>query len=224
MITICDCSPAPATLLRAGLFPCTPQLPSLAVDVELLEFVTVLFLNLPPNNRALCETLEVFLAARRYKLATKVRGIRIIPRCTLITRRILCASGLETRCSGTARSSSPQSFKSTRSFTRPSRKFASAETTGFAGLALYLLPAPSHLLHRYRPPQAPSPSFLPVPQSRAYEPPYHARRSLPEARLHAYAARWHHRPMTSRPMMKSRPGPPILLRTHHLARGPPTIC
>src|ERR1700761_6356039 len=148
----------------------------------------------------------------------------IIPRCTLITRRILCASGLETRCSGTARSSSPQSFKSTRSFTRPSRKFASAETTGFAGLALYLLPAPSHLLHRYRPPQAPSPSFLPVPQSRAYEPPYHARRSLPEARLHAYAARWHHRPMTSRPMMKSRPGPPILLRTHHLARGPPTIC
>ncbi|KAJ7223017.1 hypothetical protein GGX14DRAFT_352247 [Mycena pura] len=71
MITVCDCSLAPIILLRAGLFPCTPQLPTLAVDVELLEFVTELFLNLPPNNRALCETLEVFLAARRYKLATR---------------------------------------------------------------------------------------------------------------------------------------------------------
>ncbi|KAF7374037.1 hypothetical protein MSAN_00284400 [Mycena sanguinolenta] len=45
--------------------------PSLAVDVGILEFVKLLFLNLPPNNTAFCNTLEGFLASRGFKLTTK---------------------------------------------------------------------------------------------------------------------------------------------------------
>ncbi|KAF7342710.1 hypothetical protein MSAN_02028900 [Mycena sanguinolenta] len=43
----------------------------LAVDVGILEFVKLLFLNLPPNNTAFCNTLEGFLASRGFKLTTK---------------------------------------------------------------------------------------------------------------------------------------------------------
>ncbi|KAJ6538683.1 hypothetical protein DFH09DRAFT_1323637 [Mycena vulgaris] len=68
---VCACSPAPMQLLKAGLFPCSPQHPSLAVDLQVLDFVTRLFLNLPPNNTAFCNTLEGFLASRGYKLRTK---------------------------------------------------------------------------------------------------------------------------------------------------------
>ncbi|KAJ6540025.1 hypothetical protein DFH09DRAFT_1090032 [Mycena vulgaris] len=58
-------------LLKAGLFPCSPQHPSLAVDLQVLDFVTRLFLNLPPSNTVFCNTLEGFLASRGYKLRTK---------------------------------------------------------------------------------------------------------------------------------------------------------
>ncbi|KAF8203430.1 hypothetical protein K438DRAFT_1964915 [Mycena galopus ATCC 62051] len=48
-----------------------PELKTLAVDVTVLEFVKLLFVNLPPNNTAFCNTLEGFLASRDYKLTTK---------------------------------------------------------------------------------------------------------------------------------------------------------
>ena len=38
----------------------------------MLEFVGELFVNAVPNTTAWCETLEVFLEARRYKLTTRV--------------------------------------------------------------------------------------------------------------------------------------------------------
>ncbi|KAJ7866947.1 hypothetical protein B0H14DRAFT_3442077 [Mycena olivaceomarginata] len=70
-IRICHCQTAGEQLLTAGLFPCSPHRPSLAVDVGVLEFVRRLFVNLPPNNTAFCNTLEGFHASRGYKLTTK---------------------------------------------------------------------------------------------------------------------------------------------------------
>ncbi|KAJ7708183.1 hypothetical protein B0H17DRAFT_1191672 [Mycena rosella] len=71
-LIVCDeCSPTPVQLLQGGLFACSPQNPSLAVDLQVLDFVSRLFVNLPPNNTAFCNTLESFLSSRGYKLATK---------------------------------------------------------------------------------------------------------------------------------------------------------
>ncbi|KAJ7224981.1 hypothetical protein B0H12DRAFT_959182, partial [Mycena haematopus] len=70
-IKVCACQTAAEQLLAAGLFPCSPQRPSLAVEVGVLEFVKLLFVNLPPNNTAFCNTLEGFLASRGCKLTTK---------------------------------------------------------------------------------------------------------------------------------------------------------
>ncbi|KAF8180298.1 hypothetical protein K438DRAFT_1603033 [Mycena galopus ATCC 62051] len=70
-IRVCECHTAAEQLLTAGLFPCSLKRPSLAVDVTVLEFVKLLFVNLPPNNTAFCNTLEGFLASRGYKLTTK---------------------------------------------------------------------------------------------------------------------------------------------------------
>jgi hypothetical protein len=39
----------------------------------MLEFVGELFVNAAPNTTAWCETLEVFLEARKYKLTTRVQ-------------------------------------------------------------------------------------------------------------------------------------------------------
>jgi hypothetical protein len=75
VIRVCRCpaSTAPAILLRAGLFPCSPCHPTLAVDVQLLDFVMELFLNMAPNNTAFCQTLESLLDRRGFKLAHRVR-------------------------------------------------------------------------------------------------------------------------------------------------------
>ncbi|KAJ6512444.1 hypothetical protein C8R45DRAFT_1152106 [Mycena sanguinolenta] len=70
-LIVCACSPAPVSLLRAGLFGCSPRHPSLAVDLQVLDFVMTLFLNVAPNNTAMANTLEGFLPKRGYKLATK---------------------------------------------------------------------------------------------------------------------------------------------------------
>ncbi|KAJ6534507.1 hypothetical protein DFH09DRAFT_1092099 [Mycena vulgaris] len=82
--TTCNCSRRAldiALLLKADLFPCSPQHPSLAVDLQVLDFVMRLFLNLPPNNTAFCNTLEGFLASRGYKLRTKVRVYTVLACC-----------------------------------------------------------------------------------------------------------------------------------------------
>lgn len=68
----CPCSPAPLRLLSMGLFPCTPTAPSLAVDLNVLDFCRGLFLRVGPNSTAWCDALESFLDARSYKLTTRV--------------------------------------------------------------------------------------------------------------------------------------------------------
>ncbi|KAJ7439184.1 hypothetical protein B0H11DRAFT_1934777 [Mycena galericulata] len=70
-LSVCACSPAPTLLLKAGLFPCSPLYPSLAVDLNVLDFAMRLFVNMLPNNTAFCNTMEAFLSSRGYKLATK---------------------------------------------------------------------------------------------------------------------------------------------------------
>jgi len=38
-VKVCTCSEVALQLLEKGLFPCAPSLPSLAVDLEMLDFV-----------------------------------------------------------------------------------------------------------------------------------------------------------------------------------------
>lgn len=61
-------------LLSRGLFPCAPSFPTLAVDLNMLDFVHELFVNSAPNITAWCETLEGFLNDRQFKLSTRVRA------------------------------------------------------------------------------------------------------------------------------------------------------
>ena len=75
---ICKCLPAAKQLVAHGLFPCAPQVPSLAVDISLLQFTSALFLRLPPNVTSFCETLEFFLEVRGYKLNTRVSGMTVL--------------------------------------------------------------------------------------------------------------------------------------------------
>ncbi|KII82981.1 hypothetical protein PLICRDRAFT_84208, partial [Plicaturopsis crispa FD-325 SS-3] len=70
-LTVCPCKPAATQLITRGLFPCAPHAPSLAVDIPVLEFVTNLFVRMPPNVTAWCDAVESFLDARGYKLGTR---------------------------------------------------------------------------------------------------------------------------------------------------------
>jgi hypothetical protein len=76
-LDVCECSAAPQLLVR-GLFPCAPNWPTLAVDVNLLQLASKLFLRTPPNISAWSDTVEASLADRGYQLATKVLSINII--------------------------------------------------------------------------------------------------------------------------------------------------
>jgi hypothetical protein len=66
VINVCTCSPAAVQLLSQGLFPCAPSVPSLAVDIALLNFTRDLFVRLPPNVTSFTEALEAFLNAQAY--------------------------------------------------------------------------------------------------------------------------------------------------------------
>jgi len=55
-----------------GLFPSAPLFPTLAVDLQVLDFVRELFVNAAPNITAWCNTLESFLSVRGFKLITRV--------------------------------------------------------------------------------------------------------------------------------------------------------
>ncbi|KAF8230019.1 hypothetical protein L208DRAFT_1283873, partial [Tricholoma matsutake] len=68
----CSCAPVFRQLMQRGLFPCSPLAPTLAVDLQVLEFVTHLFVHIPPNNTGWCKTVEEFLDSQGYKLTTKV--------------------------------------------------------------------------------------------------------------------------------------------------------
>jgi len=70
--TFCTCNNVPIQLINLGLFPSAPLLPTLAVDLQVLDFVRELFVNAAPNITAWCNTLESFLSARSFKLITRV--------------------------------------------------------------------------------------------------------------------------------------------------------
>jgi hypothetical protein len=63
---------AAVQLVKRGLFPCAPVHPTLAVSIDMLEFVAGLFVHLPPNERAWASNLSDFLKKRGYRLHTSV--------------------------------------------------------------------------------------------------------------------------------------------------------
>lgn len=67
-LQVCTCRTAPIQLIERGLFPCAPVWPTLAVCLNMLEFVSQLFLHLAPNERAWVTTLEMYLRARGFFL------------------------------------------------------------------------------------------------------------------------------------------------------------
>jgi len=71
-IILCTCKSPALQLLSRGVFPCAPLEPSLAVDLNMLDFVQSLFVHAAPNITAWCDTLESFLSARNFKLTTRV--------------------------------------------------------------------------------------------------------------------------------------------------------
>lgn len=71
-VPTCPCRPAPVALMRLGLFGCAPMRPSIALDINMLEFVSTMFLNLAPNVTGWCESLEIHLRRRGYKLKQPV--------------------------------------------------------------------------------------------------------------------------------------------------------
>lgn len=64
----CSCSPAPNQLIRVGLFPCAPIAPSLAVDLQLLDFVKSLYVRQSPNITAWCDALESSLIRKGFNI------------------------------------------------------------------------------------------------------------------------------------------------------------
>ena len=105
----CKCFPVALSLMSWGLFPCTPTAPTLAVDLSVLDFVRELFLRVAPNTSAWCETLECFLATRRYKLTTRVIYFQFISigLCTYVTSRTHFDTDSEIPCCGTPALSVP---------------------------------------------------------------------------------------------------------------------
>ncbi|KAI5836655.1 uncharacterized protein SCHCODRAFT_01047318, partial [Schizophyllum commune H4-8] len=59
---------AATQLVEVGLFPCAPYRPSIAIDINILDFARLLFLNISPNVTAWCKATEAFLMSRAHKL------------------------------------------------------------------------------------------------------------------------------------------------------------
>ncbi|KAJ7577603.1 hypothetical protein C8J56DRAFT_1060774 [Mycena floridula] len=71
ILKLCTCTLISVQLLQRGFFPCAPKLPSLAVDINMLDFMNRLFVNIPPNHSAWSTTLEEHLRYRNYQLDTQ---------------------------------------------------------------------------------------------------------------------------------------------------------
>jgi len=69
-LVICSHNTAARQLVRRGLFPCSPLAPTLAVSMDMLEFVSELFVNMAPNERAWAASLTKYLKARGHEFAT----------------------------------------------------------------------------------------------------------------------------------------------------------
>ncbi|KAF9509569.1 hypothetical protein BS47DRAFT_1275261, partial [Hydnum rufescens UP504] len=70
MLDICKCRPAPVQLVQHDFFPCSPVCPTLAVSLDMLEFVAELFLHISLNERGWAATLVKYLKACRYHFVT----------------------------------------------------------------------------------------------------------------------------------------------------------
>lgn len=69
---VCTCRPARLVLLSMGYFPCSPMSPTLAIDINVLQLVSQLFLCVGPNVTGWCQTLELTLSQRGYRLESEV--------------------------------------------------------------------------------------------------------------------------------------------------------
>ena len=75
-LDICDtCCPASLQLVERGLFPCAPLYPTLAVEMDLLDLVSTLFMVEAPNITGWSDTLTEFLGKRSYYLGGVVRTL-----------------------------------------------------------------------------------------------------------------------------------------------------
>jgi len=86
-ISLCTCSDIPIQLLNMCLFSCAPILSTLAVDIQLLEFVKELFVNAAPNITAWCNTLKSFWNVWSFKLSTRAN-------ICFIFKYIICTNSL----------------------------------------------------------------------------------------------------------------------------------
>jgi hypothetical protein len=62
--------------MQVGAFGCAPILPSLAVDLRVLEFTMNMFLQVAPNNTAISIALERVLSNMGFQLDHQVSIIR----------------------------------------------------------------------------------------------------------------------------------------------------
>ncbi|KAK7454576.1 hypothetical protein VKT23_011328 [Stygiomarasmius scandens] len=62
------CCPTAPQLIRSGLFPCAPFVPSLAVKIHMLDFLARLFLRISPNVTTWCGALSDYLRQQGYWL------------------------------------------------------------------------------------------------------------------------------------------------------------
>src|SRR5258707_13073587 len=72
ILSICECYPAGVQLVEMGYFPCAPVRPTIAFDINLLEFVTIGSHHMAPNVMGWSSTLQYFLSIRGYLVGEKV--------------------------------------------------------------------------------------------------------------------------------------------------------
>ncbi|KAJ7340036.1 hypothetical protein DFH08DRAFT_704820 [Mycena albidolilacea] len=72
-LQFCSCAPVAVQLMCLAAFACSPILPSLAVDLRVLEFTMKLFLQVSPNNTAYTISLENVLADMGFQLHHQAR-------------------------------------------------------------------------------------------------------------------------------------------------------
>ncbi|KAF9505364.1 hypothetical protein BS47DRAFT_1306737 [Hydnum rufescens UP504] len=69
-LVICSRHPAGIQLVHQGFFPCSLLAPTLAVSLDMLEFVSDLFVNMAPNEQAWAAALTKYLKAHGHEFAT----------------------------------------------------------------------------------------------------------------------------------------------------------
>lgn len=89
-IRVCPCSPAAVQLMNIGAFPCAPILPTLAVNLRVLEFAMNLLVQIAPNTTALAMTLEHCLGSMGFQLDHQVSGEPSPPNFLTPSARTLC--------------------------------------------------------------------------------------------------------------------------------------